>query len=203
MAINTGEFAQIYQQTGCGILPLTGGPATSLKSTIGMSMPFQIAVGNVGPASGVMGLSGITLSLGQTISNINYAITTAATTPTHYWYALYDDGRGSTTANQLALLGQTADQLTAAVSANTMIGLSLTVPWVTQYSGIYFLAVMCTAAASPGWAGTSKTQASFVVSSLGTSSFLSSTAGSGLTTNAPNPSGALSVRPGMEFAYVS
>lgn len=205
MSISSSELALIYQQMGCSIFPITGGSAGSLKSPIAQTMPTQLAPSSVGPATGVMGLSSIFIPAGQTISNINYITTTAATGPTHYWYALYDDGRGSTTAGQMALLGMTGDQLTAAVSANTMIGLSLVVPWVTQYTGIYYVAVMCSVSTTaPGFGGVSKTSASFALAGgFSLSVLLSATAGSGLTYPPPNPSGALSNRAGMEWAYVS
>jgi hypothetical protein len=207
MTIGNGEIAQIFQN-GMGINPITGGPAGSLKSVIAVTIPYKICVSSPGPSSGVMDLTAIFIPVGQTISNINFVTAgTGATGPTHWWFALYDDGRGSSTAGQLALLGQTADQTSTAMAANTNFGLALFTPWVTQYTGIYYIGYMQTVSTTMatltgslrGGGGT----ASVILSSNCTSSFYSGTAGSGLTNQAPNPSGAITVSARTEFAYVS
>ena len=205
MSLSNAEFGQIYE-AGLGILPLVGGPAATLKSTIANTIPYRIATSSLSPSTGVMDLTAIFLPAGQTITNINYVTgTTAANGPTHWWFALYDDGRGSSSSGQLALLGQTADQTSTAMAASTNFGLALITPWVTQYAGIYYLGYLQTVSttmASLVGVGRGST-AGIILSSNCTSSFYSGTAGSGLTNQAPNPSGAITVSTRTEFAYIS
>jgi len=204
VAISNAEMVQLYQALGVGKLPMTGGPAGSLKSAIAMTMPLEVPTSSLGPSTGIMYLSAVYITQGQTISNINFITTGAANTPTHTWFALYDDGRGSSSANQLALLGQTADQGSGAVAANTNLGLALNTPWVAQYTGIYYLAFMQAATGTSGLMGLSGGgTAGLQVSGTTTSATFSMTAGSGLTGLASNPSGTLSSTPFNLFAYAS
>ena len=208
MAISNAEMVEIYQDIGFKS-PITGGPAGSLKSPIAQTLPFEMCSGATGNSSALLLLNALYITQGQTITNINYVTaTTAASGPTHLWFALYDDGRGSSTAGQLALLGQTADQGSAAINANTNIGLSLILPWTTQYSGIYYAALLQVATVTAAtFAGNSKasTFSSMGIASGGTGQLFpwSAIGTGGLTNQAPALSGALALKSGSEFAYVS
>jgi len=201
MSLSNTEYGQVLQWTGK--LPLYGG--ASFRTPIGMTASYECSVSQCQPATGVMDLTAIFLTQGQTIAGINYVSgTTAASGPTHLWFALYDDGRGSTTAGQLALLGQTSDNGSVAVPANTWLALGLVSPWVTQYTGIYYVAFLQTVSTTMSTlAGVIRgTTASIQLSSNCANSFHSMTAGSGLTNLAPSPSGALTISTRSEFVYV-
>jgi hypothetical protein len=205
MAINSDELVQIFATLGVGKLPFTGGPATLLNSVIAQTMPFEKADGATAPATGVMDLTAIYLPVSKIITNINYiSSTTAEATGTHLWFALYDDGRGSTTAGQLALLGQTTDQTgAAAFAANTNLGLSLLTPYTTTYTGIYYIGFLCVATTMPTLCGAIRASTASIQLAASAGALLSGTAGSGLTTAAPNPSGAVTISSRTQFAYVS
>jgi hypothetical protein len=190
--------------TGRGKVPLTGGPAGTLKACIAETMSFDYAVSNSSISTGVMTLTPIYLCQGQTITSINYvSCSTAESGGSHLWFALYDDGRGSTTAGQLSLLGQTPDQTAAAAfAANTNLGLALNIPYLTTYTGIYYLAIMCVGT-TPSISGLSRSSLASIQIGSSTGSLLGATAGSGLTSQAPSPSGALTYTLTSLYAYVS
>jgi len=205
MAISDNEIGQILSLTGRGKVPLTGGPAGSLKSPLSETMSFDCAVSANVIATGVMELTSIYLIQGQIVSSINYVSgSTAESGGSHLWFALYDDGRGSATANQLALLSQTTDQTgAAAFAANTNLGLALNSPVVATYTGIYYVAIMCVGT-TPTLAGVTRTStASIQIAGAGTGAVFGGTAGSSLTTTAPNPSGAVTGSVRTNYAYVS
>src|SRR5512141_2621545 len=88
------------------------------------------------------------LEKGDVVTNLTFeSATTAAGTPTNWWFALYS------TAATPALLGQTADQLTAAWAANTAKTLALATPYTVKASGIYWASVMVKATTVPTLAG--------------------------------------------------
>lgn len=208
MAITNAERDQLIAMTGCGLMPipgLTGGPT---GSPIAQTAPYWAATATVTPTTQVMNLSAIYLPLGVTVRQITVAAIGAATTPTDYWNALYDDGRGTTTANQLALLGQTADN-TGARGANALLTQTMITPYVTQYAGIYYVALMDKAATPSTVAGTVAKGSTAVVNyvsvagAINTGSHLAATAGSALVATAPNPSGALTATAAMVWFLVS
>ncbi len=102
---------------------------------------------------------------------------TAAATPTNWWYALYNPA-GDT------LLGQTADQLTAAWAANTPKKLALGTPYTVPTTGVYRAAIMVKASTVPTLAGVSVRAAVSAPVVTGQVA-LAQTSGSGLTTTAP------------------
>lgn len=205
MSISNIEQIQIFEDTGVGKMPLTGGPSTNLKSPIAQTLPFECAVSVITPSTGVMNVTSIYLTAGQTISNINFVSgSTAEGTGTHLLFCLYDDGRSSTTVNQLALLGQTADQTgAAALAANTNLGLALITPYITTYSGIYYVGFICAATTMPTLAGITRGSTASITVASATGAFYSGTAGSSLTNQAPNPSGTVTVSAATIYAYVS
>jgi len=195
----------LWGMMGAGKMPVTGGPSGALRAAIGQTLPLETFTGNssLSISTGVMSLSPIFLVAGQVITNINFISTTAESGGSHLWFAIYDDGRGSATAGQLALLGQTLDQTgAAAFPATTNLGLSLMVPFTTTYSGFYYLAIMCVGT-TPVLRGTLLASTASIQIGSTTGAFIGGTAGSSLTNMAPNPSGAVSMSRQIIYAYVS
>lgn len=138
-------------------------------------------VGNLAALStGVMTSTPIHLEAGDTVTNLTFmSATTAAGTPTNYWFALYDDGATP------ALLAQTADQLTAAWAANTAKTLALATPQKINRSGIYYAAIMVAASAVPTLVGQALHHANVAGAVASGQKVLAQTSGSSLTTTAP------------------
>jgi hypothetical protein len=93
----------------------------------------------------------IWLNAGTTVTNISFhSATTAAGTPTHYVFALYDIGRN--------LLASSADQTSAAWAANTMKTLPMGTPYLVPATGLYYLMLSVVATTVPTIkGGTAKT----------------------------------------------
>lgn len=127
----------------------------------------------------VMASVAIPLQAGDVVTNITFKTgATAAGTPTNWFYALYSN------AATPALLAQSADQLTAAMAANTRLTLALATPQTILVSDVYYLAIMVKATTVPTLIGFT----SFAGASAGVFTAdkgLSYTSGSGLTGTAP------------------
>lgn len=92
--------------------------------------------------SGTLYLQAIWLQAGQTVSSITFMSGgTAATTPTHWWFALVD--------KNYVLRGHTADQTTGAFAANTAFTKALVTPYVATYTGLHYVGIMMTATGMP------------------------------------------------------
>lgn len=97
-------------------------------------------------ATGVLTLVPIYLAAGDVITKIGVASgATAAGTPTNYWFEL----RSPTGA----ILRQTADQLTTAWAANTVINLALATTYTVPNDGIYEVGIMVKATTVPSLLG--------------------------------------------------
>ena len=203
MSISNAEISEIYALTGLGKIQNNPGGNVG-KNPAAQTIPVEATVSTLTPSGGVMDLTAIYLLAGQTIYSIAFITNAAASSPTHWWWALYDDGRGSTVAGQLALLSQTPDQGAGALTATTIAHLNLSPYWVTQYTGIYYVASMQTASVSIAtfYGSTRVSTAAIQISPNCTNGFYAMTAGSGLTTNAPNPSGTLSASVRTAYAVV-
>lgn len=203
MSISASELVGIYGLLGVGKIPVSGGPAGNLRPTIAQSIPLESIKGSSTLPSLSVFFCAIAITAGQTITNINVVTaTTAESGGSHCWFALYDDGRGSPTAGQLALLGQTADQTGATfLTANTNVGLSLLTPYVTTYSGIYYVAFFCNV--NVGVQAIASGSANRQIYSYSNSPVCATTSSTGITSNAPNPSGALTPTNIIFYAYVS
>ncbi len=117
------------------------------------------------------------LRRGDVVTNVSFRSGgTAAGTPTNWWFALYSN------AATPALLGQTADQLTAAWAATANKTLALASPVTIQADGIYWVAIMVKATTVPTLVGVSTTAAAGIVTG---EKNLAQTSGSALTTTAP------------------
>lgn len=140
-----------------------------------------LASSAISTTSGVLYLSAIPLFAGQVISGITVCTgSLGATGPTNWWFALYD--------RNLALLGQSADQLTTAIASNTAYALSLVSPYIVPVTESYYLGIMfATSVTNPNFRGASSFSAA--VSAVSVPLFGAST--TGLTTTPPNPADAI------------
>jgi hypothetical protein len=95
-------------------------------------------------STGVMTSVGMQFGAGQKITSISFvSATTAAGTPTHWWFALYS------AAATPAKVAQTADQTSTAWAANTLKTLALPAPVTIAVSGWYWVSVMVAATTPP------------------------------------------------------
>jgi hypothetical protein len=84
----------------------------------------------------------IWIPVGITVTNISFhSATTAAGTPTHYVFALYDISRN--------LLASSADQASAAWAANTLKTLAVGTPYLIPSTGLYYLMLSVVATTVP------------------------------------------------------
>jgi len=119
------------------------------------------------------------LEAGDVVTNLTFcAATTAAGTPTNWWFALYD------TAATPALLRQTADQTSTAWAANTAKTLALATPYTVPATGVYYAAVHVKATTVPTLLGASLNANASAAVVTG-QKVLAVTSGSGLTDTAP------------------
>jgi hypothetical protein len=166
-----------------------------ITGTLSESMPREICpeVNTTAAATGVLAMQLIYLTAGQLISNITLAsATTAAGTPTNYFFALYDGNRN--------LLAQSANQTTTAWPANTVKTLAMTSPYRVQVSGAYYIGYMMTAttvATLKG--GTARTGGQLA----NTAPIIFGTSTTGLTTALPNPAAAITGGTASLYAAVS
>ncbi len=133
-----------------GLIP---DPYTDYLAPAGM--PYQsVPRGNHASAvttmtSGALWLVAVGIPGGVSIGNIQFlSNSTAAATPTHWWFGLYDQNR--------VQLATTADQLTAAWAASAIKKLAVAntaagaaTSYRTTYSGLYYLGFMMTATTMP------------------------------------------------------
>lgn len=127
----------------------------------------------------VMTSVAVLLFAGDVVTNLTFKSGgTGAGTPTNWWYALFD------TNPTPQLLGQTADQTTAAWAADTAKTLALASPYTVPLTGIYYAGVMVKATTPPTLIGASA-QADASAAVVSGMKILAQTSGSSLTTTAP------------------
>jgi hypothetical protein len=133
-------------------------------------------------STGVMTSVSIKLLAGTNVTKMSFAsATTAAGTPTHWGFALYD------TQATPAKVASSADQLTAAWAANTIKTLNMATPYVVQKSGWYWASIWVTATTVPTLLSAPAMTAG-LLNTIGLNTgdvALAVTSGSGLTTAAP------------------
>lgn len=155
---------------------LAGSPAGIYRDNIGR---LAAASDLAALTTQVMTSVAIPLQAGDLVTNLTFKSgATAAATPTNWWFALYDDSATP------VLLGQSADQLTAAWAAATAKTLALASPVQILHPGVYYAAVMVKAGTVPTLIGAT-TQAGASSGLLSTDKTLAQTSGSGLTGTAP------------------
>lgn len=150
------------------------------NATFAESVPRWAVTGNLAAlTTQVMTSVALPLQAGDVVTSLTFvSATTAAGTPTNWWFALYSPAG--------ALLAQTADQTSTAWAANTAKKLALSAPVLITQAGVYYAAVMVKATTVPTLAGVPMHHATVAgdVASLG-SVVLAQTSGSSLTTTAP------------------
>lgn len=171
-------------------VPANLGPTGTLAETF----PRALATTNTSAlTSGTLFLHGIYLTAGQLVSNIGIiSATTAAGTPTNYFFALYDGAR--------ALRAQSANQTTTAWAANTAKTLAMTSAYRVPTSGMYYIGLMVTATTVPTIHG-GPAKANAVVSS--TIPILHGNSTTGLTTALPDPAAAITAGTTSIYAWVT
>jgi hypothetical protein len=131
--------------------------------------------GQVALATGVMTSVPVFLAAGDVVTSLSFRSgTTAAGTPTNWWFALYSN------AATPALLAQCADQTSTAWAANTTMTKALATAQTISVTGVYWAAIMVTATTPPTLLG-SAAVAPIVTGERN----LSQSSGSALTTTAP------------------
>lgn len=167
------------------------GPTGCLAETI----PREICpeVNTTVAASGTLFLQAIYLTAGQLVSNITMSsATTAAGTPTNYFFALYSGAR--------ALLAQSANQTTTAWAANTVKTLAMTTPYRVPTSGLYYIGYFMTATTVVTLkGGTAKTGGQLAAAVP----ILHGTSTTGLTTALPDPAAAITSGTASIYAAVT
>lgn len=143
---------------------------------------ISATVGNVAAlTTQVMTSVALYLEQGDLVTNLTFTSgTTAAGTPTNWWFALYS------TAATPALLRQTADQTTTAWAANTAKTVALATTYTVPASGIYYAAVMVKATTVPTLAGITLHNAVESGAIVTGQKILAVTSGATLTTTAPS-----------------
>lgn len=175
------------------------GPAfvnLGITGTLAETMPRETCpeVNTAAPtASGTLFLQAIYLKAGQLVSNITISsATTAAGTPTNYFFALY--------SGALARLAVSANQTTTAWAANTVKTLAMATPYRVPVSGLYYIGIMMTATTvvtTKG--GTAKTGGQLA----GAVPILHGASSPGLTTAMPDPAAAITAGLVTLYAAVS
>lgn len=132
-----------HHDTQGGVYTYGGPPSSNLgmNGVLAETMPRETCpeVNTVAPtASGTLFMMAIYLKAGVLVSSISASsATTAAVTPTNYFFALYDGNRN--------LRAVSANQTTTAWAANTLKTLAMTTPYRVPTSGVYYIGVMMTA----------------------------------------------------------
>lgn len=146
----------VYRSTGAAWVVFAREPDWSLiyngGNTYRESVPLHQCLSNAaaGPATGVGAFVGIPMVKGDVYTNMTWRWGgTPATTPTHWFGAIYDN-QGTP-----ALIGQTADQAAAAINANTTAGPFALVggPFTSTFTGLGYAAIFIAHSGAPTFFG--------------------------------------------------
>ena len=124
-------------------------PPAAITNVLGQTFPDWHATGTVyALTSGTTFLSRINIQAGVKITNIWFHSGGAGSTITHMWAGLLDK-----TLVSPVLLANSPDTLATVgtVAASTPISYTLTTPFTTTYSGLYYLLLVITASTQPTW----------------------------------------------------
>jgi hypothetical protein len=141
-AQNAGQFPGAFT----AVQPsLDSGPAGAYRAN---GLRADSASNLAALSTGVMTSVLLYLEAGDVVTSLTFVSgTTAAGTPTHWWFGLYS------TATTPALLAQTADQTSTAWAANTAQTVALTAPYTVPATGLYYASIMVTATTPPSLLG--------------------------------------------------
>ena len=147
--------------------------------------------------SGTLLVAPMVLAVGTTVTNLNFKTgTTAATAPTNWWLGLWN-------LSTLALIANTADQLTGAIAASTIFTKALTSAYLVPASGTYLVGLMVAATTVPtlAAANTAPTSAANGSSIL---PVFNGNSSAGLTVlPAPNPAGAITFQASVPLIWAT
>lgn len=135
----------VYSQNGGLYIRDPNGTVSSIVSTlrtgatsfgaIAETINHNAATSLSALPSGELEIMSVGIEAGQLISNIGFCTaSTAAVGPTHWWATLLD--------KNLVQQAHSADQLTAAIPANTWQLLPMVTPYRTTYTGLYYIGIM-------------------------------------------------------------
>ena len=179
-----------------GILPL--GVAGSATPAFAQTFDRRFCTSTVlTPTSGTMYMTAINLSAGQVVKGITFVSVGGETGGTNLWFALY--------RSDLVLMGQaTNDTGATSFASGTAFRMALATAQTCPYTGMYYLAFMCThsAGTTPTLHNVVATAATVNGSIAGMPPILSATSSTGLTSTAPNPAGALTAIVNSLYAFV-
>jgi len=140
--------------------------------------------------AGTLYLGAVRVRLGVSIATMGFMTGfVPATTPTNWWLAIYDTA--------LNLLNQTADQLTAALAANTVYEIALTSAYAPTADTTVYFGLMIAAGVAPSIARAQVTNTAI----SGILPMLGSTSTTGLTTTPPDPASALTAIGQIPWIY--
>lgn len=149
----------------------------------------------------VMSSVPVWLREGEVVTSLTFvSATTAANTPTNWWFALYGP---HATAASAPLLGQTADQTSTAWAANTVMTKDLAAPVTVATTGWHRAAIMVKATTPPTLAGVALHNAAESGAVITGELILSATSGSSLTDTAPSTIGALTAIAGVPLCILT
>ncbi len=126
-----------------GVFPLIAGPETAATTgALAESVPRTQVSASSAFTSGNLLIQSVFLPAGVSVGHIGFGTgTTAGVTMTHWWVALLDN-----TYKQQA---HSTDQTSGAIAASTWFNLAMATPFVTAYSGTYYLALTIAATTMP------------------------------------------------------
>lgn len=173
--LDDGPPSGHYPNTDAQYL-LNGSPTGTLRANLRRT---ELGGNLAALTTQVMTSVAIYLEEDDVVTNLTFcSATTAAGTPTNWWFALYD------TSTTPALLGQTADQTTTAWAANTVKTVALASPYTVTTTGIHYAAIMVKATTPPTLLGASL-NANAAAAVVTGQKVLARTSGSSLTDTAP------------------
>jgi hypothetical protein len=135
----------VHRDPNGRVSPLVSGPLSTGSTTnaLAETVPrHSVSVVTTAFTSGNMIMSSVFIPAGISVGHIGFATgTTAGVTPTHWWAALLD--------NTFKQQAHSADQTSTALGASTWFNLAMATPFVTTYSGTYYLALVIAAGTVP------------------------------------------------------
>lgn len=124
-------------------------PPETLNNVIAQSIPDTLATSTVTLTAGTVFQTPIALRAGQVVNNLSFITAgSGASTPTHSWvglaYPFNPSTANSFTEATSKVVAISADGLTAAIAANTIITTALSAAYTVPTTG-YYIAFVCIA----------------------------------------------------------
>lgn len=181
---------------GIGYVPnptptILGQSTATPAAAVGETVPLWLCAVDVAVIStGRLHLARVYLQAGKTVTTMTwFSGATPGAAMTHQLFVLYDSAR--------ALLAQSADDTSAAWSANTMKSLNMVTPYPVTTSGYYYMGLWVNGTV-PSLRGYTTVSAVSTIVPL-----QSGFSDSSLVATPPNPASALTAQTTMPYGYVS